>query len=795
MGMTTTLRALPRESRLADLFLAAVGLVFAGYMIFGKTFAYLGLPPLYMGELLFLLGLLAVAAGTSSLRLGATLATAPALCVAALMGWVLLRTLAGLREYKVDALRDGAVALYGAYAFVMIALLLDDPRRLATLLRIFRWLARVVLPLAIIAFILGDVPFFASRAGELSAHLTGAVVLALVGLVRVGPGWIAFTALGALLAAIQNRGSMLAILVPVGFALVAVGQWKRLAAILVLGAGILGGAAALNIEVTPPGSDRPVSAAAMVNNLTSIVAPSTANNLDDTKQWRLRWWRTIIGYTVDGPYFWTGKGFGPNLAETDGFVVGLEGGGPTLRSPHSIHMTYLARAGVPGLTLWILTCAVWMGAMFSAFWRARRRGEPEWSGFFLFVICYVVSIVIDASFDVALEGPMLAVPFWTLIGIGIGAAMIFATRPGLSSAPAPKPRMRRGWGAGALLLAALPMLPIPGAIPARAEEGRRALSNPSGPCLVLRDIADRTIENLDLGPCGAEGLRIEGARNVTIRNLTVRDTGNVAIYVESGEGITIEENRIENALSGIRALSSTGVTVRCNSVRNVRGPVPAGQFVQFDKVTGAGNGIACNIGENEPGHGVPEDAISLYRSQGEPASPILVSRNRLVGGGPSQSGGGIMLGDAGGSYLEARDNLLIDPGQYGIAVASGDHMTIADNVVIARPQPFTNVGISVWNQYPEPCHTVTVSRNVVDWRARTGRANPWWDGKNCPGTLWSLNRTLPLDPARETAVQPSCACRSAGRTAAAETPRTDIPKTEIPKTGVPKAGSPKEAAR
>jgi hypothetical protein len=97
-------------------------------------------------------------------------------------------------------------------------------------------------------------------------------------------------------------------------------------------------------------------------------------------------------------------------------------------------------------------------------------------------------------------------------------------------------------------------------------------------------------------------------------------------------------------------------------------------------------------------------------------------------------------------------------------------MTIAGNVVIARPQAFTTVGISVWNQYAEPCHTVTVSANSVDWRARTGRANPWWDAKNCAGTLWSLNRTLPLDPQREIAAQPPCACRNAGRTAPPESP-------------------------
>lgn len=504
MAATTTVPALSRESRLAELFLAALGIAFAGYMIFGKSFAYLGLPPLYAGELLFLLGLLAALRARSGINLVAGLATAPALCLAALMGWVLLRTLTGLREYRVDALRDGAVALYGGYAFVMIALLLDDPRRLGTLLRMFRWLARIAIPMAIIAFILGDVPFFAARAGELSAHLTGACVLALVGLVRVGPGWVAFVGLGAVLAAAQNRGSMLAIAVPVCLALLAVGQWKRMAATLILGAGLLGAAAALDVEVELPNSDRPVSAAAVVNNIVSIVAPSSGGNLDDTKQWRLRWWNTIVGYTVNGPYFWTGKGFGPNLAETDGYVVGLENGGPTLRSPHSIHMTYLARSGVPGLALWLLTCAVWMAAMLAAFWRARRMGERKWESFFLFIACYVASIVIDASFDVALEGPMLAIPFWTLIGIGIGAAMIFRAQVAALPPDTPfRPRRVRGTSLGALAGLAL-LAPWPAA-PARAEESRRTVSDPSGPCLVLRDVSDRTIENLDLGPCGGEG--------------------------------------------------------------------------------------------------------------------------------------------------------------------------------------------------------------------------------------------------------------------------------------------------
>jgi predicted membrane channel-forming protein YqfA (hemolysin III family) len=88
-------------------------------------------------------------------------------------------------------------------------------------------------------------------------------------------------------------------------------------------------------------------------------------------------------------------------------------------------MTLLARGGVPGLAMWILFLVSWLGAMSGAFLDARRRREQTWAGLFLFIGCYAMACVINATFDVALEGPMQGIWFWCLIGIGIGALMIF----------------------------------------------------------------------------------------------------------------------------------------------------------------------------------------------------------------------------------------------------------------------------------------------------------------------------------------------------------------------------------
>lgn len=423
------------DRRATDRYLPILALGFAGYVVFGKSFAYLGAPPLFIGEILFALGLLAfLASGCAT----ALLATVPAVSAALLVAWVLLRTLQGVGTYGIDALRDGAVALYAGFAFIVAALLVERPARIVQSVGYFRVHARVLIPIAIVLYLIArffgssipklpgqDIEIISVRSGELAAHLCGALVLVLVGLCKVGRFWLV-TAIGAaLLIASQSRGGMLALLLPLVLAMLLTGQVARLATIGSAVALFMCLSYAADLELDLPRGERPISARAVIENITSIAASSDANNLNGTKQWRLNWWEAIRNYTFHGPYFWTGKGFGVNLAEADGFVVGLERGGPVLRSPHSVHMTYLARGGVPGLSLWLLACVSWTLALLRAARLAWLRGDADWSRLFVFLICYVLSIIINASFDVALEGPMLGIPFWILFGLGFGALMIY----------------------------------------------------------------------------------------------------------------------------------------------------------------------------------------------------------------------------------------------------------------------------------------------------------------------------------------------------------------------------------
>jgi parallel beta-helix repeat protein len=259
------------------------------------------------------------------------------------------------------------------------------------------------------------------------------------------------------------------------------------------------------------------------------------------------------------------------------------------------------------------------------------------------------------------------------------------------------------------------------------------IKNLSGPCIVIRNNSQNIrIENSELGPCmGA--VNVDASSNITVDNVYMHDAGEYGdgIDVTFSQNVTITNNRMERVRTGVYALGSRGVRVERNTFLNMMGPIPRGQFVQFNQVSGPGNRILCNVGENLLGQSRAEDAINMYSSNGESYDPIQIVGNRIRGGGPSLSGGGILLGDGGGSYQVARDNIVIDPGQYGMSIAGGHDMTITGNRIYARQQPFTNVGIAVWNQYQPACYNTTVQNNSVNWTNRDGVPTPYWDGLNC----------------------------------------------------------------
>jgi hypothetical protein len=408
----------------------------------GRGFAYLGVPPLFVGEIALVTGVLVL------LRTGcllASLATLSSVLLAATMGWVVLRTLPYVDDYGVDALRDSVVVMYGAFAFIVATLVLEDGRRLNTVIRYYRVFSAIYIP--VIPFVFGleryagayipklpggaNVALLEVRPGELAVHVAGALVFALSGLSRrVNSPWVALASIPLVMLAALSRGPMLAALVPIVIAMIVFGRLRQLikaAAVLSVIFCLVYVAEPMFTEYTQAQSSatRSISTRQIVDNLLSITGDSGDAQTEATKLWRIEWWNIILDDTLYGDDFWTGRGFGLNLADADGFQDGDHSDEPPLRSPHSVNMTLLARAGVPGLTAWVLLNTSWLLMMGWAIWTAKWRGDANWVGLFMFICCYIISNLINASFDVALEGPMLGIWFWSMFGLGIGSVLVY----------------------------------------------------------------------------------------------------------------------------------------------------------------------------------------------------------------------------------------------------------------------------------------------------------------------------------------------------------------------------------
>lgn len=220
-------------------------------------------------------------------------------------------------------------------------------------------------------------------------------------------------------------------------------------------------------------------------------------------------------------------------------------------------------------------------------------------------------------------------------------------------------------------------------------------------------------------------LNMINKKDIIIENREIKNySSENGIQLQNCENITIRNCYFENVKTGIYCINCKNIKVINNISINVRGPMPRGQFCQFNSCLGGE--ISNNLIYNEMGKSYPEDAINLYKCKGSSENWILVEKNLVLGGGPSKSGGGLMIGDNGGEYQCCRNNIIVDPGQYGIACAGGENIKIEDNIVWGKQQSFTNVGLYAWKQKAPTAKNISITRNKVYWINKEGRENNYW---------------------------------------------------------------------
>lgn len=234
--------------------------------------------------------------------------------------------------------------------------------------------------------------------------------------------------------------------------------------------------------------------------------------------------------------------------------------------------------------------------------------------------------------------------------------------------------------------------------------------------------------------CELRSVELIECRNVTICNCWIHDSDRNGVQDYKSQQLLVQGCRFENVATGVYAVESRDVQVVGNFARNVQGPFPRGQLVQFDTVTGRSNVIRANYAINDAGKSHPEDVINLFKSVGEPDAPIIVEDNYLAGdpskgsAGKSESGSGIMLADLGGAYQLCRRNVVVSAGQCGIGVAGGHHIRVEGNLIYGGKSDVSNVGLYIWNQSKAPSDHVTLLGNRVHWINHDGEENSWWAG-------------------------------------------------------------------
>jgi hypothetical protein len=249
-----------------------------------------------------------------------------------------------------------------------------------------------------------------------------------------------------------------------------------------------------------------------------------------------------------------------------------------------------------------------------------------------------------------------------------------------------------------------------------------------GSCIVISGVSNVTIKNSEIGPCGSPG-----------------DANTQGVQINDASAITIQRNVIHDVSTGVYVSASRHpITMDRNYVYNVRGPLPRGQMIQMNGVSGgtARSRVTCNVSDAMPGnrygvlHGNVtdgiEDHVSLYQSLGLPTDRTEIAYNRLRGGSTTSiTGTGINMGDgpnsSGNNY--AHENIVVNVTNVGIAISGGSN-SIADNNRVymnAHSTPFINAGMTAVNYSVVACTNNTFSNNRV-WLSNN---NPVYDSGNC----------------------------------------------------------------
>lgn len=258
-------------------------------------------------------------------------------------------------------------------------------------------------------------------------------------------------------------------------------------------------------------------------------------------------------------------------------------------------------------------------------------------------------------------------------------------------------------------------------------------------------VENKSFTNLNVGVNNGDDVYVTGNVNITFKNCYFGTSIRKGISIENATGTIRIENCVFNANeAAVHVVTSTVVFQMENSqcVNPWGAPLCKGQFFQAASATMTNSYIRDCSMKSFRGLGSTEDWISFFNSGGTSSSRFMVEGNLLQGGGPSISGGGIMLGDHGGSYVTVQNNKLNDPGNYQIAASGGNNFIVQNNLAYSTNTGYSRIAMYAYGQQGFTCGSITWQSNGTF----IYNNNYWYPGDGSPaedcGTITGANPTF-----------------------------------------------------
>jgi hypothetical protein len=397
-----------------NLYLRAYLLVMTLYVFLNKGVAYT-----YLVEALWLFGILLLLMDRKKVELIWNKTTKLILFFIAISCIYILR---GFAKYDIlDLIRDSFIFQYGWFVFILFLFKDKIEQVWETLFFIYKWFPFVALLNFILQYFVpffetvtpfGGIPILLYKNGDMGVQLLISTLLLLYTFEKKPLKWRVLLslviALDFLILASYSRSGIVAFLSSM-LCFIYFNKdiqlqsrvrllLKYLPVILLIVTPIY-----INIKVTENFKGRSVGFEQIKNNFSSIIGGTTDATSEDNVVWRLVWWAKILDYSFSAPNFFIGKGLGMSLA-TDDDIITLD---ENLRSPHNFHLNIMARFGVLIFLIWTYFLIQLLRPLFKKQLQGKR----------LLIGCILLAFLINASFDVFLEGPMGAFPFWTWVGL------------------------------------------------------------------------------------------------------------------------------------------------------------------------------------------------------------------------------------------------------------------------------------------------------------------------------------------------------------------------------------------